>query len=143
MKLAKLVLPFSVLALIGIACAILFNKGVASGDENQLGDAIGYFLMIILNIVPLVLFIPFGVALLICELCLFLVHNPLGTMIAVLVLKCLLLPVILYTAVTAGGVILAHSVLFGAIIIACAVVYGLSLIVMFVSYFTERRYYRY
>ena len=142
MKLAKAVLPFSVLALIGIICAVLFNKGGASGDENQLGAALGYFFTLVLNIVPMALFIPFGVAFIICEICLFCVRNPIPTMIAVLVLKCLLLPVLLFTTLTVGGTLLTHSALFGAIIIGCAVLYGACLVALFVSYFTDRKYYR-
>ena len=143
MKLAKIALPFSVVALVVMLCAVLLNKGVTAENENQLALGLGLFFVYVLNIVPLALFIPFGVALLICELCLFFVHNPLGTMIAAIVLKFVLLPAVLFVAVMLGGLMLEISLLYGIMIIAGAALYGLCLVAMFVSYFMERKYYRY
>ena len=143
MKLVRCMLPLSILAIAGIVCTVLLNPVQSGGEENQLAFAIGALFIYLLNILPLVLYIPFAVVLLICELCLFFVHNPLATMIAAIVFKCLLLPILLFTVVTMGSMILSASLLFGVLIIASAAVYGLSLILTFVGYFKERSYYRY
>ena len=138
MKLARILVPVSILALVAMMIAALINKEAVSGDQNQAAVGLALFFVYILTMAPLLLFIPFGVALLICELCLLIVRNPIATMIAIIVLKCILLPVVLYVAVMMGNALLLVSALYGALMIGGAVLYGLSLIAMFVAFFKER-----
>lgn len=140
MKIAKIVLPFSILALVVILFAVLVNKGATSDNEDQLALGIGLFFMFILNIIPLALFIPFGVALLICELCLFLVRNPKGTMIAVIILMLVLLAAVVFVAFMMGSIILEISRLYGTMIIGGAVLYGLCYVAILTAYALDRKH---
>ena len=139
MKITRFVLPVSILALVAIMCAVLINKGATSDNENQLALGLGLFFVFILNIVPLALFIPFGVALLICELCLFFVRNPKGTMIAVIILMLVLLAAVVFVAFMMGSIILEISLLHGAMIIGGAVLYGLSYVAIITAYAIDRK----
>ena len=141
MKLAKIFLPLSVLSIIGIACLVLLGGTQLNSGNSDAGDALGFIFTLFFNLIPLIAYIPFGLAFIVCEICLFAVPKKNKTMIAVIVLKSVLLVVVLYNVIFMTLSLIKFSPLFAALLILCGVLYIASLVIMFVDYFKNRKKY--
>lgn len=141
MKIVKIALPLSVLPLIGMILAVRFNDFTFPPAE---AGFIGFLYLICAMVfigvtyLPLIIFIPFGLSFLICELCLFLAKDERATAIAAIVLMSILSPVVLLTAVYAIIVLTEFMVISAIAIAACAVLYHVALALVYVGYFLER-----
>ena len=141
MKLAKIFLPLSILSIIGIACLVLLGGTQLNSGDTDAGAAIGFVFVLLFNIVPLIAYIPFGLAFMVCEICLFAVPKKNKTMIAVIVLKSLLLVVVLYNVIFMTLSLIEFSPLFATLLILCGALYLASLVIMFVDYFKNKKKY--
>lgn len=134
MKLAKTALPLAVLSLIGIAVAILMFNRISPTEENaDKTFAFGYLFLILIVRYPLIASIPLAIAILICELCLFIAPNKSATIKAAIVLMCILLPIMLFVAIYALIIFSTDYPLVTAIIALCILCYLASLVAAFVA----------
>ena len=139
MKTAKIALPLSLLSLVGIIASILlFGKIAAAPDGEELSFGFTYIFLIIINYIPILLFIPLGIGIFVCEICLFFARNKLATLKAALVLMCLLLPVMLFVAVYSLAALLQFSSVIAAMLVLSLLLYIGALIAVFISYFKTR-----
>ena len=141
MKLVKVALPLSVLPLIGMMLAVRFNDFTLPPAEAEFIGILYLlvaFVMIGLTYLPFMIFIPFGLSLLICELCLFVVKEKRATVIAAIVLMSILSPVVLLTAVYAIAVLSKFMLISAIAVVVCALLYVAALVLVNVGYFEER-----
>ena len=139
MKTAKIALPLSILALIGIILAtLLFDKMSTAPDDEQLSYGLTYIVLLIINIIPMILFIPFGIGIIICEICLFATRNKFAALTAALVLLCVLLPTVLFASIMSLSALAGFSVAFAVIVALSMACYVAALIMVFISYFKVR-----
>ena len=139
MKTAKIALPIAVLSLIGLIVAMfLFNDTSVAPDENQLGYALGVAFIFLFTIIPMIAFIPFGVAILICELCLLFSHRKFAALTAALVLMCLLLPVVLFVSWISFSGLGQYSTTLAIIVAISTICYIAALVAVFITYFKYR-----
>ena len=141
MKLVKIALPLSVLPLVGMILAVRFNDFTPPPAEAGFIGFL-YFLiaaiLISITYLPLIIFIPFGLSFLICEMCLFIAKEERATVIAAIVLMSILSPVVLLTAVYAITVLSEFMAISAIAIVACAVLYIVTLALVYVGYFLDR-----
>ena len=139
MKTAKIALPLSVLALIGIILAmILFDKMSTAPDDERLSYGLSYAFLLIINIIPMILFIPVGIGIIVCEICLFAARNKLATLTAALVLMCVLLPTVLFASIMSLSALAQFSAAFAVIVALSMACYITALVMVFISYFKVR-----
>ena len=140
MKTVKIALPLSLLPLIGMFIAVHFNGFEMPPEGSGYAGLLvlfAYFFIMVLTIAPLFIFIPFGIALLICELCLFVSQGKFATLTATLVLMCILVPVL--ALIVAYACVVLSSIMWGATLglIACAVLYLAAFVAVVVGYAQE------
>lgn len=139
MKIAKIFLPLSVLALVGIILAtVLYDKLSTAPDEGQLAYGLSYIFFFIINLIPMILFALFGIAILICEVCLFAARNKFPALTAALILMSILLPVMLFSTILSLSSLAAYSTAFTVIIALSMACYFAALIAVYISYFKVR-----
>lgn len=140
MKLAKIALPIAILSLIGLAVALFtFNSTSVAPDENQLGYALGLPFIIIFTLIPMISFIPFGGAIIICELFLLFSRRKFAALTGALVLMCILLPVVLYVSYMCIFGLGQYSPTLVIIVAVSAVCYLAALVLVFINYFKYRK----
>ena len=140
MKIAKIVIPLSLLPLIGMFVAVHYNSFEMPPEGSGYIGVIAYlaYLFVMwITYLPMLIFIPFGIALLICELCLFVTQGKFAALTAALVLMCILLLAVAVMAAYAYVVLYAFMWQTAVIMLACAEFYLAALVAMIVGYALE------
>lgn len=139
MKIAKIALPLSVLALIGIVLAtFLFGQMATPPEDDGLAFGLSYIFLIVINMIPMIIFGIMGIGILICEVCLFAARNKFAALTAALVMMCILVPVVLFSSILLLMSLARYSAVFTVIVALSMVIYIAALIAVFISYFKAR-----
>lgn len=140
MKLAKIAVPLSVLSLIGIILAmVIFNKTFSVSEEEQLGFALGYFFLINFTFWPMAIFIPFGFALVVCEICMLAKRDKYPALTGALVLMILLLPLVLFVSAYTLLALASYSAAFTSVMAVSFIIYLASFLTVCIAHAKERR----
>lgn len=142
MKIAKIFVPLALLSLVGIIIAmVMFNQTANNSGpaEDQLAFGLTYIFLLIFTIIPMGLFIPFGLAIIICWICMLAKRNNYPSLTGALVLMCLLLPLVLFTSIYSLMALAQYSTAFLAIVAGSAALYLASLIAVIVAHVKERK----
>ena len=94
LKIMQIELPMLIVLLASLVITCL--TGISKVTDGTLEEGIQAILTVMVSIVPIVLFIPIGIALLIIEICLCIKSSKRGSLIALLVFLCILLPVLAF-----------------------------------------------
>ena len=147
MKLAKIMVPLAVLPLIGMLLAMYFNDYTPLIDYEELPPELAFLVIFELlftlllhgaAVLPMMLFIPFGVAILICALCIFVAKGKFASVTAALVLTCVLSPVVIYLLLYSLIVLIDYMFITSLVIAICAAHYIAALVMIFIAYFKAK-----
>ncbi len=108
----KIVLP--VLIAMIIALAVTFLTGAKNAGDGTLQGGLNVIVAVLVGIFPLIIFAFLCTALLVIEICMCVLKNKKGSIIASLVFLCLLAPVLIFYIVI--SLALLHKVILGVII---------------------------
>ncbi len=108
----KIILP--VLIALIIALAVAFLTGASNASDGSLQGGLNVIVAVLVGIFPLIIFVFLCTALFVIEICLCVLKNKKGSIIASLVFLCLLAPVLIFYIVI--SLALLHKVVLGVII---------------------------
>ncbi len=138
MQKLKIALAIALPVVIVLLAALILGPFSVKNEENDLGAAFAVIIVILFNVGSVIVCLPFAVAFLVIEICLFTAKKQRRVACALLVLMSILLPLLGILIGVDALVFAAYSTLFLLIAIATAAVY-LAAYVLCILYFLACR----